>query len=69
MKASEQLRGWAIDRAIELQKANNGTSRSAEEIVSDAKILCDFCFDPEELARMDEEDKLRAEEIKAESVQ
>lgn len=71
MKASEQLRGWAVDRAIELAKANSANEKipkSVEEIIAHAKDLIAYCIDQETLEKFDAtyEEKLATDE---ESVQ
>lgn len=55
MKHSEQLRGWAIDRAIEFIKYNQKSEvYTAQDLTAIATIFCDYCFDPGEMARADE---------------
>lgn len=49
---TSQLKGWAVDRVIELYKQDKsdrtGTSRSVEDLKKDALALVEFAFNEEE---------------------
>ena len=52
---SSQLKGWAIDRAINIHK-NNGCPMGAEEIISIADALVAYCYNPvEEIEVLEQE--------------
>lgn len=53
-KYGSQLKGWAIDRAIELVKANKSDSQEASglctpaEVIAKAQEFIDFAYSPDE---------------------
>lgn len=48
MEYTSRLRGWAIDRALELAKLGEGGACSAAELIASAGELAAWCHDPQE---------------------
>jgi hypothetical protein len=63
MKKSEQLKGWAVDRATEILKIGATQPVTFEMIKELADKLCDYCFDQGTIATID------APEVQEETVQ
>ena len=45
---SSQLKGWAVDRIIELYKQDKDTKKTVDDLKKDALALVEFAFNEEE---------------------
>ena len=53
MKASEQLKGWAVDRAIEALKVGRTEPINVDSVIETAQKLVDYCISAETMATID----------------